>query len=141
MSVRNVRRIAAEPAVKHVDDCRERAERKIGRPSKVAAFRTLVQELVEQVDEETHAPLKSVEILRRARLEGYQGGKSALIAELLAAWWRGCRRAAGSNTSPSSAYMMTPLRGAKLWWPRMRPLSLRPGDSPASATRSYVHAS
>ena len=85
VSVRNVRRIAAEPAVKHVDDRRERAARKIGRPSKVAAFRTLVQELVEQVHEETRAPLKSVEILRRARLEGYQGGKSALyelIAEL-----------------------------------------------------------
>ena len=78
VSVRNVRRIAAEPAVKHVDDRRERAERKIGRPSKVAAFQTLVQELAEQVDKETHAPLKSVEILRRARLEGYQGGKSAL---------------------------------------------------------------
>ena len=38
-----------------------------------------------EVDEETRAPLKSVEILRRARLNGYQGGKSALyelIAEL-----------------------------------------------------------
>ena len=31
-----------------------------------------------EVDEETRAPLKSVEILRRARLDGYQGGKSAL---------------------------------------------------------------
>ena len=38
-----------------------------------------------EVDEETRAPLKSVEILRRARLDGYEGGKSAiygLIAEL-----------------------------------------------------------
>ena len=51
----------------------------------VEAFRPLVQELVEEVDEERHRPLKSVEILRRARLEGYEGGKSALyelIAEL-----------------------------------------------------------
>ena len=85
VSVRSVRRIAAEPAVEHVDDSQERVQRRIGRPSKVEPFRALVQELVEQVDEETHAPLKSVEILRRARLDGYRGGKSALyelIAEL-----------------------------------------------------------
>ena len=77
VSVRSVRRIAGEPAVEHVDDREERTQRGIGRPSEVAAF--------QQVDEETHAPLKSVEILRRARLDGYQGGKSAiyeLIAEL-----------------------------------------------------------
>ena len=58
---------------------------RIGRPSKVEPFRALVQELVAEVDEETRAPLKSVEIMRRARLDGYQGGKSALyelIAEL-----------------------------------------------------------
>ena len=51
----------------------------------VEAFRPLVQELVEEVDEERRRPLKSVEILHRARLEGYEGGKSALyelIAEL-----------------------------------------------------------
>ena len=85
VSVRSVRRIATEPAVEHVDDSQERVQRGIGRPSKVERFRALVQELVEQVDEETRAPLKSVEILRRARLDGYQGGKSALyelIAEL-----------------------------------------------------------
>ncbi len=85
VSVRSVRRVAAEPAVEHVDDRQERTQRGIGRPSKVAPFRTLVQELVERVDEETRAPLKSVEILRRARLDGYEGGKSAiyeLIAEL-----------------------------------------------------------
>ena len=85
VSVRSVRRIAAEPAVEHVDDRQERSQRRIGRPSKVESFRAMVQELVEQVDAETRAPLKSVEILRRARLDGYQGGKSALyelIAEL-----------------------------------------------------------
>ena len=85
LSERSVRRIAGEPAVAHVDDRQERNERRIGRPSKVEAFRRLVQELVEEVDEERHSPLKSVEILRRARLEGYEGGKSALyelIAEL-----------------------------------------------------------
>ena len=85
VSVRSVRRIAAEAAVEHVDDRQERSERKIGRPSKVAPFHALVQELVGEVDEEARAPLKSVEILRRVPLEGYRGGKSALyelIAEL-----------------------------------------------------------
>ena len=85
VSERTVRRIAGEPAIEHVDDRQERKERRIGRPSKVEAFRPLVQELVEEVDEERRRPLKSVEILHRARLEGYEGGKSALyelIAEL-----------------------------------------------------------
>ena len=39
VSVRSVRRIAAEPAVEHVDDRQERTQRGIGRPSKVAPFR------------------------------------------------------------------------------------------------------
>ena len=85
LSERSVRRIASEPAIEHVDDRQERKERRIGRPSKVEAYRALVQELVEEVDEEKHSPLKSVEILRRVRLSGYEGGKSALyelIAEL-----------------------------------------------------------
>ena len=85
VSIRSVRRVAAEPAVEHIDDRQERIQRRIGRPSKVEPFRALVQELVEEVDAQTRAPLKSVEILRRARLDGYQGGKSALyelIAEL-----------------------------------------------------------
>ena len=39
VSVRSVRRIAAEPAVQHVDDHQESIQRGIGRPSKVAPFR------------------------------------------------------------------------------------------------------
>ena len=78
VSERSVRRIVREAGVEHVDDRQERKEHRIGRPSKVEAFRPLVQELVEEVDEEKHSPLKSVEILRRARLEEYEGGKSAL---------------------------------------------------------------
>ena len=108
VSVRSVRRIAAEPAVEHVDDSQEGVQRGIGRPSKVAAFRALVQELVKEVDDQTRAPLKSVEILRRARLNGYQGGKSAiyeLIAELrphatqLMMRFEGCRASSRSTTS------------------------------------------
>ena len=52
VSVQSARRIAAEPAVEHVDDRQERSDRKIGRPSKVAPFRALVQELVGEIDEE-----------------------------------------------------------------------------------------
>ena len=84
VSERSVRRIADEQAVEHVDDHRERAERRIGRPRKVDRFRPLVEQLVQETDDD-RAPLKSVEILRRARLDGYDGGKTALyelIAEL-----------------------------------------------------------
>ena len=84
VSERSVRRIAAEAAVEHVDDRQERVERRIGRPRKVDRFRPLVEQLLKETDED-RAPLKSVEILRRARLDGYDGGKTALyelVAEL-----------------------------------------------------------
>ena len=77
VSERSVRRIAAEAAVEQVDDHRERVQRRIGRPSKVDRFRPLVEQLLQETDED-RAPLKSVEILRRARLDGYDGGKTAL---------------------------------------------------------------
>ena len=48
------------PAVEHVDDSQERVQRGIGRLSKVALYRSLVQELVEEVDEETRASPNSV---------------------------------------------------------------------------------
>lgn len=73
VSVRSVQRVEAEPAVSHVDDLAERVRRKVGRPSKAEAFRGFV---VEQLTKEPE--LFSLEILRRARLEGYPGGKSAL---------------------------------------------------------------
>ena len=84
VSERSVRRIAAEAAVEHVDDRQERVERRIGRPRKVDRFRPLVEQLLKETDED-RAPLKSVEILRRVRLDGYDGGKTALyelVAEL-----------------------------------------------------------
>ena len=74
VSERSVRRIADEQAVEHVDDHRERAERRIGRPRKVDRFRPLVEQLVQETDDD-RAPLKSVEMLRRARLDGYDGGR------------------------------------------------------------------
>jgi transposase len=73
VSVRSIRRVEDEVAVSHVDNEAERESRRIGRPSKAEPFRAFV---VEQLTKEPY--LLSVEVLRRARLEGYLGGKSAL---------------------------------------------------------------
>jgi len=75
VSLRTVRRVAEEPDVEHVDDTGERARRRIGRPSTVQPFTTLIQTLLKE-----EPAILSVEVLRRARLEGYTGGKSALFA-------------------------------------------------------------
>src|SRR5215469_10605000 len=73
VSLRSVKRIAQEEAVVHVDDKVERNQRQIGRPSTVQSFRKqVVGILLDSPD------LPSLEILRRVREAGYQGGKSAL---------------------------------------------------------------
>jgi transposase len=73
VSIRSVQRVDAEPDVMHVDDAAERSRRQVGRPSKAEPFRPFV---VEQLTKEPE--LLSVEVLRRAQLAGYAGGKSAL---------------------------------------------------------------
>jgi transposase len=73
VSVRSVQRVELEPGVSHVDNVAERIRRGVGRPSKAEPFRGLV---VEQLAKEPE--LLSLEILRRARLAGYAGGKTAL---------------------------------------------------------------
>ena len=73
VSLSSVKRIAEEVPVVHVDDAAERAQRRIGRPSRVESFRKLVMETLEE-----RADLPSVEVLRRVRQAGYAGGKSAL---------------------------------------------------------------
>jgi transposase len=79
VGVRTVRRVESEPDVRHVDDGQERERRAIGRPAKAEPFRSVVVEIL------TGDPdLLSVEILRRAKLKGYAGGKTALY-ELIAA--------------------------------------------------------
>jgi transposase len=79
VSASSVQRVAAEPAVRTLDTAGERVRRGVGRPSKVEALRSLlVAELAGQPD------VLAVELLRRARLAGYTGGKSALY-ELIAA--------------------------------------------------------
>ena len=75
VSVGTVRRIEAEAAVETVDNEAARATRQIGRPSKAEAFREVLRQAL------TEDPgLRSVELLHRARLAGYAGGKSAIYA-------------------------------------------------------------
>jgi transposase len=75
VSVRTARRVAAEAAVTTVDNAAERARRQVGRPAKADAYRDVVVQAL--TDDPT---LRSVELLHRARLAGYRGGKSALYA-------------------------------------------------------------
>jgi hypothetical protein len=68
-----VQRIEAEAAVASFDTDAERGRRQIGRPSKAEAFCSfLVGELMAQPDG------LAVELLDRARRQGYAGGKNAL---------------------------------------------------------------
>jgi transposase len=75
VSLRSVKRIAGEVPVIHADDAAEREQRRIGRPSIVENFRKFILEIFEQTPE-----LPSLEVLRRVRAAGYQGGKTALYA-------------------------------------------------------------
>jgi hypothetical protein len=71
VSIRSVQRVEDEAAVASLDSKAERIRRKVGRPSKAEPFRAFV------VEQPTKEPdLMSLEILRRARLDGYSGGKS-----------------------------------------------------------------
>src|SRR6266581_3669863 len=73
VSLGSVRRVEREAAVTHVDTLAERERRAIGRPAKAEPFRSVITEIL------TGEPdLLSVEILRRAKLKGYAGGKTAL---------------------------------------------------------------
>jgi transposase len=73
VSKRSVERVDGEDGVAHFDTNAERDKRRIGRPSKAEPFRSfLVGELIAQPD------VLAVELLRRAKNQGYAGGKSAL---------------------------------------------------------------
>jgi transposase len=75
VSVGTARRVAVEDGVTTVDNEAERARRQIGRPSKADAYREVLEKAL------TEQPaVKSVELLHRARLAGYTGGKSAIYA-------------------------------------------------------------
>jgi transposase len=73
VSRRSVQRVDIEAAVTHIDLGREREARGVGRPAKAEQFRALVAEILAG-----EPSLLSVEILRRASLKGYAGGKTAL---------------------------------------------------------------
>jgi len=75
VSLCSVKRIAQEGPVMHVDDAAERAQRQVGRPSTVTNFRKPILEILQQAPD-----LASLEILRRVREAGYEGGKTALYA-------------------------------------------------------------
>jgi transposase len=74
ISERTVRRIAQEPKVRDIDDKAERSKRHIGRPSKTDPFRKFVLDTLKGEPD-----LLSVELLRRARELGFDGGKSAFF--------------------------------------------------------------
>lgn len=70
---RSVQRVAGEPMITQRETDRERADRHFGRPSKAEPYRARVTAWL------TEEPaLLSVELLRRAKLAGYAGAKSAL---------------------------------------------------------------
>ena len=73
VGVRTVRRVESEPDIAHIDNAKERERRAIGRPAKAEPFRSVVAEILAGEPD-----LLSVEILRRAKLKGYAGGKTAL---------------------------------------------------------------
>jgi hypothetical protein len=56
------------------DDVKERERRAIGRPAKAEPFRSVIAEILAREPD-----LLSVEILRRAKLQGYAGGKTAAL--------------------------------------------------------------
>src|SRR5438552_11808318 len=75
---RTVRRVLREAPVMITASVVEDAGRAVGRPSIVEPYRAFVQEIVKQ-----DPALLSVEVLRRAKVAGYRGGKTALY-ELVA---------------------------------------------------------
>jgi transposase len=73
VSERSVFRIATEAVVTSIVDGVPPGGKRVGRPGKVEPFREAVRLLLKE-----EPGLLSVEVLRRMRLQGYDGGKSAL---------------------------------------------------------------
>lgn len=77
MSERNVRRISQEPPIEGPERPPDASQ--VGRLSKTEGYREMAEKLLAE-----EPGLMSLEILRRLRLAGYRGGKSA-VYELVAA--------------------------------------------------------
>lgn len=75
VSTRTVDRVVHEAAVESLEPPEGTAGKRVGRPSKVEAFRKPLQKWLAE-----DPTVVSVELLRRAKLEGYTGCKSALYA-------------------------------------------------------------
>lgn len=75
VSLAAIRRIERESEVADIDDRGARRERGIGRPSKAQPF---VDQVKQWLAEEPDTP--TLELLRRAKLAGYEGHKSAFYA-------------------------------------------------------------
>jgi transposase len=73
ISEREIRRIEKEEPVTDLADTSQAKKRGVGRPSKVAPFEPQIKEILDQ-----EPSLLGVEVLRRLRLDGYTGGKSAV---------------------------------------------------------------
>jgi transposase len=70
---RTVQRVGSEAAVTHIDSALEHEVRGIGPPAKAEPFRSVIAEILAGEPQ-----LLSVEMLRRVKLKGYVGGKTAL---------------------------------------------------------------
>lgn len=80
LSRRAVQRIEKEAPVAAISDAEERKRRRIGRPSKVEGIRPFVERVLK-----AEPDIMALELLRRARLDGYAGGKTVfyeLVASL-----------------------------------------------------------
>lgn len=75
VGLRTVRRVDDEAEVTDINDAKERCRRTIGRPALAEPFGSFIVETFAREPD-----LLSVEILRRAKLQGYRGGKTALYA-------------------------------------------------------------
>lgn len=79
VSASTVKRVSQEGWVTAMDEAAERKRRRVGRPSKVAAYRDAVAALCKEKDS-TGRPLQAKEIVRRLVAQGYPGRKSAMYA-------------------------------------------------------------
>src|SRR5437660_12641895 len=119
VSLCSVKRIAEEVPVVDVDDAAEREKRRIGRPSIVEDFRKPVVNILEEKPD-----LPSLEILRRVRETGYQGGKTALYALVASLRPKSAKplvRFEGLPGEIQSARFWASGRGVSEWCPSAHP--------------------
>lgn len=77
ISERSISRIEKEPPITEVDEEDFRTSRKVGRPSGVSQYESLIRQWLEEPRNPEDGPPKSQEILARLRQHGYTGGRTA----------------------------------------------------------------